>query len=191
MYEEKMKYLDEAIDKLRKEADAMNGVFSNAVVVALILFLLFAIPDIAAQWRKGLPDEIAKIEAEQSLLEANYRSAYRAEWACLTKDEKEASSGLTEQQKQANRICNLESHLRMLRPMLFSLTRISEMRLSQEKGELLVKLVPALILAVFAGSLLNYRHLKSKEVELILKRVELTANAAPPPNPLSTGDQEV
>lgn len=180
MYEEKKKYLDDAIDKLRKEAESMNGIFGGAVAAALVMFLLFSIPDITAQWCKGLPEKIAKAEEQLHQLEVSYQAAYKSEWACLTEEERESPSGLTEQQKQAHRICTGDSRLQTLRAKLDWYTTLSEMRLSQEKGELLIKLVPALILAVFAGSLLNYRHLKTKEVELISKRVELI-NDTPPP----------
>ena len=190
MYEEKKKYLDDAIDKLRTEAESMNGVFGGAVFVALVLFLLFAIPDITDQWRKGLPDKITKAEEELQLLDASYKATYKIEWACLSKEEREASAGLTEQQKQANKICLRDSKLQTLRTKFDWYSTLSEMRLSQEKGELLVKLLPALILAVFAGSLWNYRHLKTKEVELIAKRVELTADVVLPAALVQADDQK-
>jgi hypothetical protein len=180
MYEEKKKFLDEAIDKLHKEADAMNGIFGGAVVAAIVMFLLLAVPDIASQWSKGLPEKITKIEDEIRLLDSNYRSVYKIEPVCLTEDEKQATLRFSDQQKVAVKICNKDMQLRSFKTKLDWYTTFSEMRLTQEKGELLIKLVPALILAAFAGSLLNYRHLKTKEVELIKKRVELLADGVPP-----------
>lgn len=176
MYEENKKILDDAIASLRKEADAMSGIFVGAVVAAIVMFLLLAAPDIAAQWRKDLPNRISEAEKKNQELEKRYQDLYAMYASCLTAEERKEET-LTEQQQLSKIICSGNAHISSLQSKLEWYTTVSEMRLSNEKGELLVKLIPALILAVFAGSLLNYRHLKTKEVELITKRVDLRNNS--------------
>jgi len=172
MYEEKKKILDDAIATLRKEADAMNSIFSGAVAAAIVMFLLLAAPDIAEQWSKSLPNRISESQKRSQELEQNYRTLYKKGSSCLSAEERKTETR-TEQQQLADSICNESIATRSLQTKLEWYITVSEMRISNEKGELLVKLIPALILAVFAGSLLNYRHLKTKEVELISKRVDL------------------